>query len=286
MSAAGSGPPGNAGSCAEPARSASDERAQIAWQPLTPRGVAAFANAPLGRLLVVQLIVALLTAGTVIWFLHRCWFPTISDAIRGLPTQGEIHLGRLDWTGPSPACLAEGRFLAITVDLGHTGQARSTAQVQVEFGQAGMKCYTLLGSLQGAYSPRWAVAFNRTELWPWWGAWAPAILAILGGLVVVTLLSSWACLATLYCLPAWLIGFFANRRCSLGGSWRLAGAALMPGALWMCVGIILYGLGLLDLVRLAAASAAHLLAGWVYLLVSPLCLPRLPTAAVKDNPFA
>ena len=43
--------------------------------------------------------------------------------------------------------------------------------------------------------------------------------------------------------------------------------------------------GALDLVRLAIAGAAHLLLGWVYLLVSPLCLPRLPSAAAKDNPF-
>src|SRR5687767_9056439 len=40
-----------------------------AWQPITFRGVAAFAGAKLGRLLLVQLIVALLTAGAVGWFL-------------------------------------------------------------------------------------------------------------------------------------------------------------------------------------------------------------------------
>ena len=265
--------------------SAPDDKAQIAWQPLTTRGVAAFARASLSRLLLVQLIVALLAAGTVVWFLHKCWFPTMSEAIRGLPPQGEIRSGHLDWTGPSPAGLAEGRFLAITVDLDHSGEARSPAHVQVEFGRVDVKVYYLLGNFQCAYSPRWAVAFNRTELWPWWGAWAPAILAILAGLIVGCLMVSWACLATVYWLPAWLIGFFANRHCSLGGSWRLAGAALMPGALLMCAVIVLYGWGALDLVRLAIAGAAHLLLGWVYLLVSPLCLPRLPSAAAKDNPF-
>ena len=266
--------------------SAPDDQAQIAWQPLTARGVATFARASLGRLLLVQLIVALLTAGTVVWFLHKCWFPTIGEAIRGLPPQGEIHSASLDWTGPSPARLAEGQFLAIVVDLDHAGEARSPAHVQVEFGRGDFKVYTLLGNFQSAYSRGWKVAFNRTELWPRWGAWAPAILAIVAGLAAGCLMVCWACLATVYCLPAWLIAFFANRYCSLGGSWRLAGAALMPGALLMCTIIILYGLGALDLVRLAIAGAVHLLVGWGYLLVSPLRLPRFPTVAAKDNPFA
>jgi len=264
---------------------ASDDKAQLAWQPLTARGVAAFARASLGRLLLVQFIVALLAAGTVVWFLHKCWFPIIGEAIRGLPPQGEIRSGSLDWTDPSPARLADGRFLAFVVDLDHAGGARSPAHVQVEFGRADFKVYSLLGFVRGAYPRSRALAFNRTELGPWWGAWAPAILAMAAGLVVVGLMVSWACLATVYCLPAWLIGFFANRDCSLGGSWRLAGAALMPGALLICAAMVLYGWGALDLVRLAVAGAVHLVMGWVYLLVSPLCLPRHPTVAENSNPF-
>ena len=130
------------------------------------------------------------------------------------------------------------------------------------------------------------MAFNRTELGPWWGAWAPAILAMVAGLVVAGLMVSWACLATVYFLPAWLVGFFANRDLSLRGSWRLAGAALMPGALFMCAAIFLYGWGALDLVRLAVAAAVHWVMGWVYLFASPFCLPRHPAAAAKANPFA
>ena len=123
------------------------------------------------------------------------------------------------------------------------------------------------------------------ELGPWWGAWAPAMLAMAAGLVVMALMASWGCLATVYSLPVWLTGFFANRECGLGGSWRLAGAALMPGALLMCAAIVLYGCGALDLVRLAAAAAAHFVMGWVYLLVSPLRLPRIPAPAPNLDPF-
>jgi hypothetical protein len=265
--------------------SASDDKTQMAWQPLTARGVAAFARASLGRLLLVQLIVALLVAGAVVWSLQRCWFPTISEAIDALPAQGELRAGRLAWAGPSPSSLAEGRFLTIVVDLDHTGEARSPAQLQVEFGQADFKVYSIFGCIRSAYPRGGALAFNRTALWPWWGAWAPAILAIVAGAVVAGLMVIWACLATLYCLPVWLIAFFADRDRSLGGSWRLAGAALMPGALLMCAAVCIYGWGALDLLRLAAMGAVHLVTGWVYLLISPLCLPRHPTPALKGNPF-
>jgi hypothetical protein len=263
----------------------SDQKAPVAWQPLTPRGVAAFAGAPLGRLLLVQLIVALLAAGVVAWCLYRAWFPVISHAIQALPAQGEIRSGRLDWSGASPTTLAEGRFLGIVVDLNHAGEARLPAHVQVEFGRDGFKVYSLFGYLERAYPGNRAVAFNRSELVPWWGAWAPPILAMAAGGVVVWLMVTWACLATCYTIPVWLIGFFGNRSCSLGGSWRLAGAALMPGALIMCVGILFYGLGALDLVRMTIISALHLAVAWAYLVISPLYLPPHAEAQFKQNPF-
>jgi hypothetical protein len=182
--------------------------------------------------------------------------------------------------------LAEGRFLALVVDLDHSGEARSAAQVQVEFGRTDCKVFSLFGCMRCAYPPRWAAAFNRAELGPWWGAWAPAILAIVAVLVVGGLMLSWAILATVYFLPAWLAGFFANRDLSLPGSWRLAGAALMPGALLLSAVVVLYGWGALDLVLLAISAAVHLVMGWVYLCVSPLSLPRRQAAGAKENPFA
>ena len=67
---------------------------RVAWLPLTPPGVAAFADAPLGRLLFVQLIFALLAASAVVWFLRTAWFPALDAAIHQLPVQGEIRDGR------------------------------------------------------------------------------------------------------------------------------------------------------------------------------------------------
>ena len=258
----------------------------IAWEPLTPYGVAAFAGASLGRLLLVQFICALLAAGAAVWFLSDGWFPTVREAIQQLPPDGEIRAGKLDWHGDSPRLLAEGPFLAFNVDLNHAAEFRSPAHVQIEFGRDNFFVYSLLGYAEGRYPNGWVVAFNRTELAPWWGAWEPAMLAISFAAVVAGLMLIWAVLATGYFLPAWLVAYFANRDLTLCGSWRLAGAALMPGTLLMAAALVLYDFGILDLVRLAFVAGAHLLLGWIYLVVSPLFLPRIPAiAAIKGNPF-
>lgn len=261
------------------------EQPRFAWQPLTPRGVAAFARAPLGRVLLVQLVFAIMAAATVVWFLHRDWFPVISQAISAMPPKGDIRDGTLNWQGPSPEVLAEGRYLALAVDLRHEGQARSPAQVAIEFGQHDLKAFSLFGFLAAPYPRGYVVAFNQAELTPWWGAWAPAILALGAGAVLAGLMVCWAALATLYCVPVWLVGLYANRDLNLRGSWRLAGAALMPGALFFTVTIWGYGCHALDLVHLVTAAGLHLVVGWVYLCLSPCYCPRHPAATPRANPF-
>ncbi len=261
------------------------EKPEFAWEPLTLRGVAAFAGASLGRLALVQFVFALLAAASVVWFLHSAWFPTISEAVRQMPPEGEIRAGRLDWQGEPAQSLAEGRFLGLAVDLQHEGSVRSPAQVQVEFGWDDVRVISLFGFVRWAYPKGWVAGFNRGELEPMWGAWAPAILAVAAVLVTSGLMMSWAILATVYCLPAWLVGFYADREVSVRGSWRLAGAALMPGALLLTAAIFFYGLGVLDPVHLVVAGAAHLLMGWIYVIVSPLYLPRHTAAGGQTNPF-
>src|SRR5579871_2922000 len=55
----------------------SDQSPPAAWEPLTPYGVAAFARASLGRLLLVQLLVAIAAGGLTVWFLHHAWLPVV-----------------------------------------------------------------------------------------------------------------------------------------------------------------------------------------------------------------
>ena len=257
----------------------------FAWEPLTPRGVAAFARARPGRLLLAQFIVAMLAAIAVVCFLDMDCFPTITAAIKQLPDQGEIRAGRLDWHGTWPEMLAEGNFLAFDVDLDHSGLIHSPAQVQIEFGRDSIRVFSLFGYTDLRYPSGQPLYFDRKDLEPLWNAWKPDILGIVAGAVIVGLMLSWAVLATVYFLPACLICFFVNRDLDYGQSWQLAGAALMPGALLLTAAIVFYALGALDLIQMSFAFSAHLVLGWIYLLVSPLFLPRTsPTE--RRNPFA
>jgi len=263
----------------------SAERKPAAWQPLTPKGVAAFARAPLRRLLIMQFILALAAAVALVWFIRSAWFPTVRAAIHQLPEQGEMESGKLNWSGDSPTLLAEGHFLAFVVDTNHTGTLRSPAQVQVEFGRDDIYFYSLAGYREWPYPPDWNFGFNRHKLQPWWGAWEPPVqwLAFTG--MFFWCLASWTILATVYFLPVWLGGFFANRHLTLSQSWKLAGAALMPGALLMILAILAYGFDLLDMVQLSAVVGAHLVAGWVYLILGVWASPRI-SRDTAQNPFA
>jgi len=226
------------------------EKAQVAWQPLTMRGVAAFAGASMGRLLLVQFIVALLAAGSVVWCLHRAWFPTIGEAIRQLPPQGELRSGRLDWQGRTPSRLAEG-------DFWHSSSIWTTAGKRVRrrrcrWSLAGPTARSFLCSATCKARIRPAGLWlstgptsdpggapGRRLFWQSWPGWWSGFDAELGGFGDGVLSPSVAGRVLREPGP------------EPAGSWRLAGAALMPGALFLCAAILLYGLGALDLVRLA-----------------------------------
>jgi hypothetical protein len=257
----------------------------FAWEPLTPRGVAAFARATPSRLFLVQFIVALLAAASVVWFLHDGCFPTVLTAIQNLPATGEIRSARLDWRGNSPQLLAEGRSIAFDVDLNHSGQIHSPADVQIEFGGETVRVFSLLGYTEWNYPRSYIIPFNRTELEPQWGAWAMELPFMAEVVLAIGFMLCWGLLATIYFLPVRILGFFTNRDLNLRQSWRLAGAALMPGALLMAASILLYDSGFLDLVSLFFTFAANLVLGWIYLVLSPLFLPRSPSALNRGNPF-
>ena len=188
----------------------------------------------------------MLVAGTVLWVLNARWFPVVSAAVEHLPETGAIHAGRLECGGEPVQPLAESRFIAFAIDLEHAGQARSPSQIQIEFGQSNLRIYSVFGLAEIRYPVSLAVPFNFQELKPWWGAWAPVVLAIAALGTILALLLSWKVLATVYCLPVWLLGFILNRDLTWRGSWLLSGAALMPGALVMAAAIAGYGLGKLD----------------------------------------
>jgi hypothetical protein len=127
---------------------------------------------------------------------------------------------------------------------------------------------------------------NRPELEPWWGAWQTTLLGLSAAAVMVVLLLSWFVLATLYFPISRLVAYYTDRELTWAGSWRLAAAALMPGALLLTLALVLYGGAALDLVRLGLFGAMHLVVGWIYVAFSPLTLPRLPSETpTPRNPF-
>jgi hypothetical protein len=256
-----------------------------AFEPLTPRGMAAFARVSFARLLLVQFFFALLATISIVWFLDGNCFPIVRMAIRNLPDTGTISSGKLDWRGDSPKLLAEGKFLALDVDLKHSGQIHSTADMQIEFGAETVRVFSLLGYMEFFYPPDRFAPFNRAELEPLWGAWSAEILFFAAAATAVGLLLSWWILATVYFLPVRVFSFFANRDLDFRASWKLSGAALMPGALLMTAGVLLYDFGKLHLVSFGFVFTAHFVLGWIYLMVSLFFLPRISIPPQKGNPF-
>ncbi len=269
------------------------------WQPFTFRGVAAFASAAPGRALVVALVMAGVVASVIFRLLSAAWFPALDAAVARLPASGQIAQGRLHWPPEAPATLADSAWLSIVVNP--TGQAFSgqSSDLQLELEPAQAHLSSLLGYLALPYPRSWVMALNRPDVEPVWGAWRPYLLLGASGAVGSGMLIVWALLGALVAGPVRLYSAVLQREATFGGCWRLAVAALMPGALIMSLAILLYSLRRLTLVELLLFGGLHLVCGVVYLSVAPWFLPRrsavspfAPTPASAapplppSNPFA
>ena len=257
-----------------------------AWQPLTPRGVAAFAADSLGRLLLVQLLVAALVAAMAVWFVNDNWFPVARDAVQALPDHAELHDGHLLWTNTTPLRLAGNRFLALNVDDRNAGTLGREADVELALHDNHFVVGSLLGVMEFPYQRDWAISLCRADAIPWWGAWELPLLALLAGAVGLALLVSLWVLATLYTPFVKAFAFYANRQLGWRGSWKLASAALLPGAFVVAAGIFCYGSLGIDLLQLGLFYLLHFITTWVYIAASPFFLPKEPAvAAPSANPF-
>lgn len=265
---------------------------RFAWLPLTPRGVAAFARARLRRLVFVQLLVALVAVAAAGWMTRTAFLPGWRAALQAMPAGARFEQGRLVWPGPDPVLLAETPFLSVEVDLRHAGRLSPAADVNLQFGEHDWRIASVLGALDVAaldtrYPAHWNFPLDHATAEPWWAAREPFLLPGFIVLAGAALMAAWWLLAALFAPVAWMAGLYANRDLSWSGSWRLAAAALLPGALLMSAALALYGLRVFDLGRLGLAFALHLALGWIYLVVSPVFLPRLSKAPrAGANPFA
>ncbi len=256
-----------------------------AWQPLTPRGVAAFANATFTRLFMVQLIFAALVAVAAIWFLRAAWFPVIAEAARQLPERGAIRGGELEFGGPSPRRLAANARLAIAVDVAMSEPSGNAADIEVTFEKNGVAICGALGCGWHPYERRYIIGFNRSEAEPAWGAWQWPITALAALATIISLLVMWWALALVYLPFVKLFAFFADRRVSWSGAWRVSAAGLLPGALIVATGLLLYALGPIDLFQFALLYLLHILAGLVFVMTSPFFLPTVAPFKQGKNPF-
>jgi hypothetical protein len=256
------------------------------WQPLTFSGVAAFAQPARGRLLKVQFGVALFVAACLVWFLAHAWFPPIDQAVAGLPAKGAIRNGALEWEDASPVSLAEGPFLALTVDLGGRGDLGRSADLRVELGRTELRLGSLFGYWQVPCPAGRSLVLNRTDANAWWGAWRTFLLIGAGATAGAGLFASWWLLAIVYAFGVRGIAFYADRQLSTWASLRLTAAALLPGSLMMGVALVLYGHQRLSLLGLLLAWGLHWVVGWIYAALAPFWLPRHAGSPPSDsNPF-
>jgi hypothetical protein len=262
-----------------------DDEPGLAWEPFTPAGVIAFGAASFGRLWFVQSLVAFGAAAAFLWFFTAAWFPVVEQGIQQLPASGSISRGLLEWPGTPELRLAENRFLSLTVDLKHGGAFRSSSHLQIEFGSQTLRVYSLAGYLDVAYPADYVMAFNRSELEPLWGAWSPWLAVGAASVLFGGLLVTWMCLSVLYVIPVFLTGFFMNRALGILGSLKVAGAAQMPGAVLLILGVIGYKTGLVDVLRFGAVFVAHFLITWIYLFMVPAFAPVLSGVGPANNPF-
>jgi hypothetical protein len=259
---------------------------QHAWQPFTPRGVAAFGFATTARVLLVQCVVTALVVIALIWSVRAAWTPVIGEAIQSLPETGHIRRGELIFSGASPQRLAENSQLALIVDLDGTREAGQVADIEIAFEKKRVVLRGPIGAWWRDYGSSYQFSFNRPELTPWWDAHRWAILALLALAVIVSLFVMWWSLALVYVPLVKFIAFFADRAVTWGGAWRLSAAALLPGACLVALAFLLYGFGVIALFQFGLLYALHIVAGLVFVITSPFFLPKISTLPDLKNPFS
>ena len=259
--------------------------APAAWLPITFNRVASFANASGDRLLFLQLAMALIVAASLLRFIHSNYVPVIDQAIRNMPENAALQDGVLE--GAPHGTLATEKFLSIVVDLDEGGLGQ-VGDVQLELHRRYFAVCPMFRALAGVGKLRYPPGFipmGRADLEARWEAWRPMLYAAIVASVTQALMLLWLILATVYAFPLRLLAYFGNRSLTLGQSWKVAGAALMPGAALMEAGLVLYGAQWLDLVGLSLLTALHLLVGWIFLAMSLGRVPRIPVIEAAPNSF-
>jgi len=255
-----------------------------AWNPFTPGGVASFANAPLGQLLTVQFVSALLVFLSFTFYLDHSWAAAIDSAVENLPAGSHLAEGRLRIPGSAALHLSTNRFVGITFAVNDAPGA--VADVAIRLSPVEWRISSLPGYLTLPYPRALAAALDRESLLPRWGAWRSAVVPLTAGVYTVGVMLGWMVLATLYAWPLKVLVFFRDKLTSRLGCWKLCAAALLPGALLMASATVFYTLGHIPAIGVAMAFVAHFVLGWAYVICGAVALPFIPeTERLRGNPF-
>jgi hypothetical protein len=257
-----------------------------AWQPFTPRGVAAFAHASGSRLFVVQLIVATIVALTCLWFVAQQWVPVVTESIGELTGESVIRNGRWTTTNSQALRLAGNRHLEIILDPRAIGGVSGASDISMVVTVPGLQFCGVLGCVDWPYETGETIRVSRHELGPAWEAWRPPVEALLVIGIVLVLLIGWWLLAILAAPFVKLIALFADRKLTWSESYRLGNAAFLPGAFIIVAGIVFYDFGIIDPLRLALFYALHLVCNIVFIATSPFFLPKIVAPTAGKNPFS
>lgn len=265
---------GNESADQAPQPPAPSGRPPTAWQPFTFGGIAAFSKASTGRALLVATLAGILLTILILRFFYTAWWPVISAAVDQLPAKGAVRDGWLIWPARSPVVLAENSFLALVINPVPTHRVGQSADLQIVIGATQLEASSLLGAVSISHPKRYEFSLARQDLQPLWYAWRPHVLAgasVGSGIVLFVIWIVLACLAT----PALkLFAMLFGRVTTIPGCFRMGLMALMPGAVLMALGIVLYNQHDFKLAELMLVHAAHMLMGLVYMTGALLALPK------------
>lgn len=245
-------------------------------QPFTFRGVSLYAQNPFRRIFVAQFLAALAISAVFTWLIATRFVPVITQAVAMLPDRAGLHSGIL--AGFTSPLLAGHKFFSIAAKSDEEFSPGNTADLQLRFHEDNMEFYSLAGWLSIPYDKQISLDLSRKRAEPWWGAWKPLII---GGIAVGFLLwlyLSWRLLSLLYMPAVKVLAWFLGRDLSWTGASRLASAALLPGAVFMGLSLLGYGLQVLSFPGLSVCFVLHFIIGWIYVIAAIFFLPKLEEA--------
>jgi hypothetical protein len=263
-----------------------DRPKPVPGQPFTVGGVAGFAHARIGRLLLASMIFGVLTGLAVMFLGARGWAPALDEVVAALPETGAIQNGSLRWPERSGRLLGANRFLSLEVVLNDAPRESASADLSIEVHPTYFLFRSVLGAMTLPYPAMFNLALDRPTAVPAWGAWRMPALVALVPMTAVLLIVTWSALAIPYTLFALPIGALFRRDLSFRSAWKLCVAAQLPGSLLMTFALALYASGQVSVLFVIIMLVAHFIPTVLYILCAPLLAPkRAPIGPPGKNPF-